>query len=100
MEVELSGDDGQFGHILFAAPGMAADEVGDELLVETLLTVEAVELLCELIELLERGLAHELQDTVAGMLGGHLQPAADMAADQFAGILLGRAVGLFVLAPI
>lgn len=58
MEVKVLGDDSQFGHVLFTASRMAADEVGDNLLIEILFTVDAVELALELIELLERGLAH------------------------------------------
>ena len=60
MESQLAGDVGQLGHVLLTAPWMAADEVRDDLLVEVLLTTNAVELSLELIELLERGLAHEL----------------------------------------
>ncbi len=60
MESQLAGDIGQLGHVLLTAPWMAADEVRDDLLVEVLIATNAVELSLELIELLERGLTHEL----------------------------------------
>ena len=59
MEVQPLGLHGEFGHVFLAASGMAADEVGDDLLVETLLAADAVEDALELVEELERGLAHE-----------------------------------------
>ena len=63
---------GQLAHVLFAAARMGADEVGDELLAKALLAVDAVEDALELLEQLERGLAHELQHAGAGVLGSHL----------------------------
>ena len=47
---------------------MATDEVGDELLAQPLLAVDAVEGALELLELAERGLAHHLQHAVGGVL--------------------------------
>ena len=73
MEVELLGDDGELCHIFLMTAWVRRDEVGDDLLPEVLFTIDAVELAFELIELLERGLAHEMQHTVAGMFGGYLQ---------------------------
>ena len=51
---------------------MAGDEVRDELLVEMLLAVDAVEDALELVELLERRFAHQSEHTVAGVLRCHL----------------------------
>ena len=97
MEVEALGDDGKLGHILLATAGVGGDEVGDYLLAQVLLAVDAVELALEVVKLLERGLAHQLEHAVAGVLGRHLQLAAHVAGDQLACILAGNAVGLFIL---
>ena len=59
MEVQLFGDDSQLRHILLLAAWVGGDEVGDDLLVQVLLAVDTVEDAFELIELLERGFAHE-----------------------------------------
>lgn len=53
MEVEFLGDHSQFRHILGSASGMRADEVGDELLAQSLGTVDAVEDGLEALKLLE-----------------------------------------------
>ena len=98
VEVELLGDDGELGHILLLATGMAADEVGDDLLAQVLLAVDAVEDALELVELLERGLAHESQHAFAGMFRGYLQAPRNVAADEFVGVLLCGTVALLVLA--
>ena len=73
MEVELLGDDGELCHIFLMATWVRRDEVGDDLLPEVLFAIDAVELAFELIELLERGLAHQVEHTIAGMLWGYLQ---------------------------
>jgi len=86
------------GHILLVTAWMAGDEVGDNLLVEMLLATDAVELSLEVLELLERWLAHEVEHAVAGVLRGHLQSSADVAGDEFAGIFLGSTVGGLILA--
>ena len=98
MEIQFLGDFSQLLHVGFGASGMAGDEVGDELLVEVLLLIDAVEDALEVVELLERGLAHTQQHTVAGVFGGYLQSATDMMRDEFAGILHGGVIGGFVLA--
>lgn len=59
LESEFAGDAGQLSHILLMTAGMAGDEVGDDLLVQALLTADTVEDALEIIELLERGFAHE-----------------------------------------
>ena len=70
------------------------------MLVQVLLAADLVELALEVVELLERGFAHEVEHAVAGVLGGYLQSAADVAADEFAGVLAGGTVGGFVLAVV
>ena len=97
VEVETLGDDSEFGHIFLMAAGMGGDEVGDNLLVQVLFAVDTVEDALEGIELLERGLAHEMEHTVGGMFRGHFQTARDMAGDEFAGVFLGRPVRGLVL---
>ena len=86
MEIEVFCDDGQFGHILFPAAGMAADEIGDDLLSESFFLVDLIEDALKLIELVERRLAHELEHLVGGVFRCHFQSSADMPAYQFAGI--------------
>ena len=98
MEVQALGDDGQFGHVLGRTARMAADEVGDELLAQVQFLVEAVERLLELLELGERGLAHDVEHRFAGMLGGHLQASAHVTGYQLTGVLTGGTVDGGVLA--
>jgi len=86
VEVQLFGDDSQLRHILLLTTWVGGDEVGDDLLVQVLFAIDTVEDALELIELLERGLAHQSEHTVAGMFRGHLQASADMAADQLTGV--------------
>ena len=100
LEVEMLGDDSQLGHISLRTPWMAGDEIGDDLLVEMLLAIDAVEDALEFVELLERGLAHQVQHAIAGVFRGHLQTSADMLRNQFAGIVHSRFVRLLVLALI
>ena len=90
----------QLRHVGLGTTGMAGDEVGDDLLAQTFLLVDAVELALEVEELLKRRLAHQHQHMVAGMLRRHLQSAADVAGDELTGILLGSAIGMFVLTSI
>ena len=71
------------------ATRMRRYEVRNNLLVQVLLAIDAVEDALELFKLLERRLAHKHQHTVAGMLGGNLQTTADMVADKFASVFLG-----------
>jgi hypothetical protein len=97
VEVELLGEYGEFSHVLFLTAGVGGDEVGDDLLSQVLLAVDAVEDALEGVELLERGFAHEPKYTVAGMFGSHLEASADMAADEFTGVLLGNTVGRLIL---
>jgi len=60
LEVEALGEHRQFGHIGLGTARVAGDEVGDELLAQTLLAADAVEAALEVVELRERRLAHEL----------------------------------------
>ena len=52
---------------------MAGDEIRNDLLAKSLLAIDTVEDALKLVELLERGFAHEVENTVAGVLGGYLQ---------------------------
>ena len=98
LEVKMLGDNSQLSHIGLRATWVAGDEIGDDLLVEMLLAIDAVEDALELVELLERRLAHEVQYAVAGVFGSNLQTSADMFRNQFAGIVHSSFVRLLVLA--
>ncbi len=100
VEVELLGLHRQLGHVCLSATGVAADEVRDDLLVQSGLAVDAVEDALEHDELPERGLPHEVQHAVARVFGCDLEPAADMTAYQFAGIVLCRLVRIGVVAAV
>lgn len=100
MEAKAAGDVGQLGHVLFVAAWVAGYEVGYDLLVEVLLTAYTVEQPLEFVELLEGGLSHQLEHTVAGVLRSHLQTAADMTCDEFAGVFLSGTVDSLVLASV
>ena len=100
LEVEMLGDDSQLGHISLRTPWMAGDEIGDDLLVEMLLAIDAVEDALEFVELLERWFAHQHQYVVAGVFWSNLQSTANMVGDEFAGILLGGTVSMLVLTSI
>ena len=56
----MLGDDSQLSHVGLRATWVAGDEIGDDLLVEMLLAIDTVENAFELVELLERGLAHQV----------------------------------------
>ena len=88
----------QLSHISLTAAWMAGDEVGDNLLIEMLLAIDTVEDTLELVELLERWLAHQLQHMVTGMLGSHLQTSANMVFNEFAGIFHRSLVRFLVFA--
>lgn len=60
MEIQMFGDDSQLCHILFTATWMTADEIRYNLFTQILFAVNAVKLALELVELLERGLAHQI----------------------------------------
>ena len=98
MEVQALGDYRQLCHILFMTARMRTDEVWNDLLVETLFLVDLVKDALELVEQIERWLAHELQDLRTGMFRRHLQSAAHMLGNQLAGVFPCRLVHLLVLA--
>lgn len=75
VEVQVLGDDCQFGHVFFRASRMAADEIGDKLLAQVQFLVQLVEDALEAVELFERRFPHQVQYPVAGMFGGHFQPS-------------------------
>ena len=98
MEIKVLGNDGQLGHILLLTARVTGDEVGDDLLAKTFLAIDAVEDALELVELRERGLAHEIEHAVAGVLGGYLESARNMTGNQLAGVLHSGLVAGLVLA--
>ena len=100
LKAEFTGDAGQLRHILLMTAGMAGDEVGDNLLVEVLLTADAVEDALKVVELLERGLTHQVKHTVAGVFRCNLQTATDMTDNELAGVFTSGLVGGFILAMI
>ena len=89
---------GQLRHVALVATGMRGDEVRDELLVEVLLLVYAVEDAFELFEELERRFSHKHQHIVRRMLRGYLQTTAHVLCYQFASVLARSGIYLLVLA--
>ena len=77
---------------------MRTDEVWNDLLVETLFLVNLVKDALELVEQIERRLAHELQNLRTGMLRCYLQSAAHMLGNQLAGVFPCRLIHLLILA--
>ena len=100
MEVKPLGQYCQFGHVGLGASGVAADEVGDDLLVQSFFAVDAVEEALEFVELREGRLAHQVEHMVAGMLRSYFQPTADVSRYQLARVLGSSAVDCLVLAPV
>ena len=98
VKSQTASDGCQLLHVLLVTAGVAGDEVGDDLLVEVLLTADAVEDALELLELAEWWFAHVMEHPVAGMFGSHLQTSADMAGDELSGVFPGCSVGSLVLA--
>ena len=74
-EVHLARFSGQLRHVLLRAARVRRDEIWDDLLVQSLFTVDFVEEVAERVEQPERRLAHQLQYTVGGMFRRHFQPA-------------------------
>lgn len=66
---------------------MTADEVGYELLVQMGFLTGLLKDAFEIVEQLEGRFAHEPQYVVAGVFGGHLESAADVLGNEFAGVL-------------
>ena len=97
VEIEFLRGDGQLRHVLGAAARVGADEVGDELLAQAALAVDLVEASFEVVEQAERGLAHELEHAVGGVLRCYLEASADVARDEFACVVGCGAVEGFVL---
>ena len=98
LEIKLFGDDGQLSHVFLPAAGMRTDEIRYDLLVQSLLAIDAVEDALKVLEQLERGLTHEHEHAVAGVFGCYLQATADVAADELACVVIGCTVAGFVLA--
>lgn len=100
MEIQPFCGDGQFGHVFLAATRMAADEIWNNLLVQSLLAVDTVEYPLEFMELTERRFAHEAQHIVARVFRCNFQTSAYMMANKFAGIFGCCPVDFFVLASV
>lgn len=96
MESQFARDGSQLSHVFFMATGVAGYEIGYDLLIEMFLAADTVELALEVVEQLERRFAHEAKHTVAGMFRSYFKAAADVAGNEFAGVLLCGAVGCFV----
>ena len=97
LEVQVLGLDGQFGHVLCMATGMAADEIGYYLLIEAFPATDVIKDFLELVEQAEGGLAHDIQHVVRGVLGSYFESAAYVVADEFSGVFAGCPVKGFVL---
>ena len=93
LEVEAFGYYGQHRHILFGASGMAAYEIGYELLSETAFLVYFIKCLLELLKMCERWFAHQFQNGIRCVFGGYLETAAYMSAYQFTGVIHVGPVG-------
>ena len=81
-EVEVAQDLlGQGPHIALRTAWVRRDEVGDELVVETLPATNLLETAVHLLEERKRGLAHKAQHAILGMLRGYLQTTRGMVLD-------------------
>ena len=98
MEIQLACLGCKLGHCLYRAAGVAAYEVGDNLLAKIFAAVDVIKNALEVVEELERWLAHEVEHTIACMFGCHLQSSAHVAGDEFASIFACGSVDSFVLA--
>lgn len=96
LEVETFGDCRQLCHIFGFATRVGGDEIRDELLAQSCLSVDAIEDGFELVEETERGLAHEVEHAVAGMFGRDFETPRDMVHNQFARIVHRRFAKLLV----
>lgn len=70
-EIQLFGFGCQFGHVFSCASRVGRDEVGDDLLLQPTFAVDTVEDAFEVVELLERGLSHQVQHAVGSVLRCH-----------------------------
>ena len=96
-EIQLFGFGSQFGHVFGCASRVGRDEVGDDLLLQPTFAVDTVEDAFEVVELLERGLSHQVQHAVGSVLRCYFQAAGDVPCDEFASIEFGSAVDVLVL---
>lgn len=97
--------DSKVGHVAEPASGVGTDEVWDKLVAEAFLAADGVELCLGLKKEVERGLAHEFQHLVAGVLRSHLETAADMVQHHMAEVIpavvfLGKEVATYAAADI
>ena len=86
LEVERLGLSSQFCHLNLGAARVARNEIRYDLLLQSVLSVYLVEHRLELMELLERRLAHDLEHLVGRMFRRNLQTTRHMVAYQLLGI--------------
>ena len=98
FEVEGFGLGCEGRHVFVVAAGVGADEVGDDLLIESVAAINVVEKFLELVEEFERGLSHELQHGVGSVFGSHLEASRHVVANQLFGIFLLSVVNGFISA--
>lgn len=96
MEIELFGMYGKLSHVFLFASRVGGYEVGDNLLSQVLLCVDAVEDALELFKQIERWLSHQVKYVVGSMFRSYLQTAAYVSANQFACVLFGGFVRFLV----
>ena len=96
-EVHLPCLYGEIGHVFGRATRMAAYEVGYYLLPEPLAQADVVKRLPELPEEVEGWLAHQAEDLVGRVLGGNLEPSADMLRNELMGVLPGCFIEVAIL---
>lgn len=83
VEIKFFGDSCQFRHIFLGATWVRRNEVRNDLLLQSVFLVQAVENSLELVEQGERRFAHQVEHFVAGVLWSHFQSARHMEANQF-----------------
>ena len=96
VEIKFFGDSRQFCHIFLGATWVRRNEVRNDLLLQSVFLVQAVENGLELVEQIERGFAHQVEHFVAGVLRRHFQAARHMEANQFLIVLAIHLVHLLV----
>ena len=96
VEVHLLRQNGEFGHILGLTAWVRRNEIGNDLLAQVFLATDAVEQPFELLKLAERRLSHQVEHAVGRVFGCYFQSSADVSGDEFAGVLSGGLVALFV----
>ena len=97
VEVHLLRQNGEFCHILGLTARMRRDEIGNDLLTQIFLAADSVEEPFELLKLVERRFAHQVEHTVGRVFGRDFQPSADVSGDEFARVWSGGLVAFVVV---